>query len=80
VIAQPGNLDQLRAFGKKIAERGLEPWRAGERQFTCRLNVSAVPFGLKTTDPDKVSKNLDAANVKSAHMTGLPLVIEESEA
>lgn len=80
VIVQPGNGEQLRAFGKKIAERGLEPWQAGTHQLTCKLNVSAVPFGLKTTDPDKVADNLDAANVKSAHLAGLPLVIEESEA
>ncbi len=80
VIVQPGDIGPLKKFAQKVAERGQKPWQAGERQLTCLLNVSAVPFGLKTTDPDKVAKNLDAANVKSAHSTGLRLVIEETEA
>lgn len=80
VIVQPGTAEAARDFARKVAERGLAPWKVDGADYACRLNVAVVPFGVKVTDPDAIAAGLDAANVKSAAIReGLPLIVEDKE-
>lgn len=79
VLAQPGPAEPVMAFTKKASDRGRAPWRTEAGEFACYLSVSALPFGVKNTDLEKIVARLDAANVESCQKPEHPVVFLADE-
>ncbi len=78
-LIQPGSAEPVHAFARRVAERGRQPWRLEDKEYSCNLTVAVVPFGVKNQDPEKIGDVLDAASIEAVTKTDLPLVIRTAE-
>lgn len=79
VLLPFGSAEAVKTFANRASERSKSPWTVDGGEFACGLNVSVLPLGGKSTDPEKIFAHLDAGLVESSSQPGNPPVFLSDE-